>query len=191
MRYFPAMLLLVAPIALSAQAIRLSNPSFEDTPRDATVPQGWLPCQSGTTPDILPGYWGVYTAASDGETYVGLITRPNGTWESIGQRLTAPLLKNVCYSLSLDLAHADTYAGYAGAIRLRVWGGDLKCVKRQLLWESPVIDNTDWKTFAIRFVPKQDFRYILLEAFYQEDPFSFAGNILIDGISVIRPCDKT
>jgi hypothetical protein len=191
MRWFLSMLWLVAPVVLAAQAIRLSNPSFEDTPRDATVPQGWLPCAPGTTPDILPGFWGVYTTASDGETYVGLITRPNGSWESIGQRLTAPLLKNACYAFSLDLAHADTYAGYSGAIRLRVWGGDLKCIKRQLLWESPVIDDTAWTTFDIRFVPKQDLRYITLEAFYQDDPFSFAGNILIDRISTIRPCDKT
>lgn len=179
------------PALLAAQSIAPANASFEDAPRDATVPQGWMPCQEGTTPDILPGFWGVYTAASDGETYVGLITRPNGTWESIGQRLQAPMLRDVCHGFSIDLAHSDAYAGYDGPIRLRIWAGSLKCQKAQLLWESPVIRHTEWKTYPIRFTPKADYRYILLEAFHTENEFSYPGNILIDRISPIKPCDKT
>ena len=45
-----------------------------------------MPCEDFTTPDILPGFWGEYNEANHGETYVGMITRANGTYESIGKR---------------------------------------------------------------------------------------------------------
>ena len=46
--------------------ILLDNPSFEGEPKDATTPIGWLECEKGTTPDILPGFWGVYLQPYDG-----------------------------------------------------------------------------------------------------------------------------
>lgn len=175
----------------TAQGIELFNPSFEGEPQDATVPQGWLACKEGTTPDILPGYWGVYLEPNDGETYVGLITRQNNTWESIGQRLSATLVKDQCYEWALDLAHADTYSGYNGPIRLRVYIGKLKCQPDQLIYESPLIGHLDWKTYSFRFTPNEDCRYILLEAFHSEAPFEYQGNILLDRLRLIKACDKT
>ncbi len=177
--------------SIYSQIIELSNPSFEDTPADATTPQGWMPCSEGSTPDILPGYWGVYSPSSDGQTYVGLITRHNGTWETIGQRLPATLEKGVCYDWYLDLAHSDVYSGYDRPIRLRVWISSLKCQKDQMIYESPLIEHLDWKTYRIKFTPKEDYRYILLEAYYSDKPFSYQGNILIDRLREIRVCDRT
>jgi hypothetical protein len=60
---------LLLSLSLKAQTIELFNPSFEEEAQDATTPQGWSACKEGTTPDILPGFWGVYTMPSDGETY--------------------------------------------------------------------------------------------------------------------------
>lgn len=176
---------------ISGQQIELSNPSFEGEPRDATIPQGWMGCKEGTTPDILPGYWGVYTEPSDGDTYVGLITRANNTWESIGQRLSETLKKGNCYSWSFDLAHSDTYSGYNGPVRLRIWISKLKCQKDQMIYESPLIEHYDWKSYHIKFTPDADYRYIMLEAFHKEEEFSYQGNILIDRLRAIKGCDKT
>lgn len=176
---------------LAAQHIEIANPSFDGEPSDATVPQGWMPCKEGTTPDILPGYWGVYNEPSDGETFLGLITRQNNTWESIGQRLPAPLLKGNCYAWSLDLAHSDTYSGYNSPIKIRVWISKNKCGKDQLIYESPLIEHTDWKTYSIKFIPKEEYRYIQLEAFHTEEVFSWEGNILIDHLRPILGCDRT
>ncbi len=183
-------LLLPASI-LSAQRIDIANASFEGEPADATVPQGWMACQKGTTPDILPGYWGVYDEASDGNTYVGLITRDNGSWETIGQRLPQPLVKGQCYTWSMDLAHSATYSGYSGPLRLRVYASKLKCRKDQLIYESPLIEHTEWKTYHLKFNPKEDYRYILLEAYHADPPFSYKGNILLDRLRPITSCDKT
>ena len=59
---------------LSAQ-IFFDNASFEGNPEDATMPTGWHHCLDGTTPDLLPGPWGVIKEAYDGDTYLGLISR--------------------------------------------------------------------------------------------------------------------
>jgi hypothetical protein len=119
--------------------ITLSNPSFEGEPIDATVPKGWLPCKEGTTPDILPGFWGVYNEPADGRSYMGLITREDGTWESVGQKLEAPLEKGGCYTFTCELAHSNTYAGYNIPLKLRIWGSATPCGKQELLAETKTI----------------------------------------------------
>jgi len=41
--------------------ITVTNAGFDDTPSDATVPQGWSACAWLTTSDILSGYYtGLY-----------------------------------------------------------------------------------------------------------------------------------
>ncbi|MCB0682774.1 MAG: hypothetical protein KDC32_18010, partial [Saprospiraceae bacterium] len=68
MRRLPllALALLLGSVSGIAQ-IPFQNPSFEgDEPQDATVPAGWFPCKEGTTPDILPGVWGVHTEPAEG-----------------------------------------------------------------------------------------------------------------------------
>ncbi len=164
------------------------NPSFEGKPQDATVPVGWLACEPGSTPDILPGVWGVYQEAAHGATCVGLITREDGTWESIGQRLEAPLEKGQCYRFYLSLSTAKTYAGYGQPIKLRIWGGAEKCVKQQLLWESPLISHQHWVRYSVEFTTLLTVHYIILEAFHKEGIFSHKGNVLIDHLSVIMKC---
>lgn len=175
----------------TSQVIEMSNPSFEDEPRDATVPQGWMICKEGSTPDILPGYWGVYNEPSDGDTYIGLITRGNGTWEDVSQRLSATLEKGNCYSWSLDLAHSDTYSGYNGPLKLRVWISKLKCQKDQMIFETPLIEHLEWQSYNIKFTPDDNYRYILIEAYHSEKAFSYEGNILIDRLRPMKPCDRT
>ncbi len=178
-------------LILQAQKIELSNSSFEGEPRDATVPQGWMGCKEGTTPDILPGYWGVYSDPSDGNTFVGLITRQNNTWETIGQRLPSILKKGICYSFSLDLAHSDTYSGYNNPLRLRIYISESKCGMDQLIFESPLIEHLDWKSYQVKFTPEKDYRYIHIEAYHDQRPVEYKGNILIDRIRPIMNCDRT
>lgn len=184
------LLSLVCLAQTPAKAIYWQNPSFEGEPQDATVPIGWVACEALTTPDILPGVWGVYLEASDGETYTGLITRNNNTWESITQRLSKKINTKECYSFNVDLARAATYSGYNGALKLRVWGSTNKCTKDQLLYESPLIKHTFWKQYKCNFTAEQPIRYIIIEAFYEESGFSYEGNILIDNLSPLQSCPR-
>lgn len=186
------LLLLAASVSLPAQNIvRLVNPSFEGKPQDATVPMGWHKCAHGSTPDILPGVWGVYTEAAEGETYMGLITRSDGSYESIGQRLSTALPVGECYRFSIDLAHSGAYAGHNKPIKLRIWGADRKCRKTQLLLETDLVKHRQWKTYPARFtVEDRAIHYIILEAYYSDEPFSVEGNILLDNMTPIRLCPR-
>ena len=180
-------IILVFAIVANAQ-ITVINPSFEDEPSDATTPQGWSPYDNMTTPDIFPGFWGVYNEPSHGETYVGIITRENGTFESFGQRLTGTLEAKFCYYSEIDLAHSIIYSGYNKAIKLRIYLGSDSSSKDQLIFESPTIDHMNWKTFKFDFYPDKNYDYIILEAFFKEGVFSHKGNILIDNLRPILRC---
>ncbi len=172
--------------------ISLDNPSFEGEAQDATMPMGWLECKDGTTPDILPGHWGVYTEPSDGDTFMGLITRDNGEWESVGQRLSQPMKSGMCYSVKIDLAHSNTYSGYNQPVCLRIWGGKNRCGRSQLLATSEVVSHTDWVTYEFFLNPKSQVNYIILEAYFPGNHIKkgHKGNILIDNCSEIEVCDR-
>ena len=168
----------------------IDNTSFEGTPADATMPAGWFAGTKGTTPDILPGYWGVYTEPEDGDSYVGMITREDGSYESISQRLTGKVIEGSCYSMSLYMAFSDNYTGYNNPIHLRIWMSDIKNERQQLIYTSPLIKSEDWKKFNFDFTPETDKYYIILEAYISDEPKAHKGNILIDKISPIYFCNR-
>ncbi len=184
-------LILLFGVLLSAQDIRLANASFEDEPADATMPQQWNSCKRGSTPDIMPGYWGVYMEPTDGESYVGLITREDGSYESIGQKLDSPFLENECYKFTIDLARSNTYANYNLPIRLRIWGGTTRCSRDQLLVETKTIKHLDWQTYPLQFTAKKTYPYIIIEAYYAKGVyFPYNGNILLDNFTVFKKCPR-
>ncbi len=186
MKWFGSIFFVLLFSSVQGQCI-LENPSFEDTPSDAMVPHGWMMCNPATTPDILPGFWGVNQRPSEGRTYVGLITRGNGTFESIGQRIHPELLPSECYRFTLDLAYSPLYAGYNTPIHLRVYISETKCKEGELIFDSGPVKNTSWKRKEIKFTPKLKSKYIRIEA-YSTKPAQ--GNILIDRISPITICNR-
>ena len=181
---------IVIAATISEAQVGLMNPSFEDTPADATVPSGWHACNERSTPDILPGFWGVYDEASSGQTYLGLIVRSDGSVESVGQRLYQSLPANECYSFTFHSAHSITYAGYDDFIKLRVWMGTAKCQRSRLIFESDYIEHRDWKRYTVSFTTNIDDRYIVLETYSPKDRGTVMGNVLIDHISPFRPCNR-
>ena len=167
----------------------LKNPSFEGEAADATTPDDWMVCLSRSTPDILPGPWGVEIEAEDGETYVGLITREDGSTEHITQRIRPGLKRGQCYEFGVRLAHSDIYAGYTEPIQLRIWIGDKKCKRTQMIFDSPLIDNEEWRTFPLEFVPDQKAKYLFIEAIYPQTKENIKGNILIDHLQ-LKICNR-
>lgn len=195
--------LLAATTMVFSQEITLRNASFEGIPQHSTTPAGWYDCgQSGESPpDIHPsGEFQVTKTAAHKNTYVGLVTRDNDTWEGIGQRLSAPMKAGQCYSFSVSLARSEKYISltkttrvlenFNNPIRLRIWGGTSYCSKKQKLAESVTIKHTSWKNYTFEFTPKQNYNYIFLEAFFEPSLFPYNGNILVDECSALIPCDK-
>ena len=174
----------------STAQITLSNKSMEGQPADATMPTGWFAQSEGTTPDILPGYWGVYTEPDDGDTYIGLITRQDGSFESIGQRLEQTIQEGQCYKFKLSLAHSDNYSGYNKPVHLKVWLGSKNKSRDQLIFLSPLIDHLDWEKYSIEFKADSNFDYLIIEAFISEEPSNHKGNILIDNLTPIYDCHR-
>lgn len=188
-RYFLLIQVFLLSCSLNAQ-VYVKNGFFEGEPQDATVPSGWHICAPGSTPDILPGPWGVFLEPSEGETYIGMITREDGSYESIGQRLSEPLQPGQCYELKVDLAYSRIYAGYKGSLRLRIWGGLSRCGQDLLLFESPEIDHGDWRTYTAKFTADAALQYIVIEAYSPAGGKKHTGNILIDKLQGIGLCTR-
>ncbi len=205
-------------LGISAQfdTITLRNPSFEDTPRkggyyqNAVADQrnnikGWFDCgiinfNLETAPDIHPSdYWSNTKQSSHGNTYLGMVTRDNDSWESVSQELPSPLKAGQCYSFSLELSKSERYISgsrlnaedkpkynYTTPSVFRLWGGYGYCGTVELLAESVPVKNSKWKTYTFKLSPKANYKYITFEAFYKVPVvFPYNGHVLIDNCSQI------
>ena len=193
----------------------LSNPSFEDVPRQNHSPTGWFDCGfSGESPvDVHPqtlifpdsgGYFKVNAPAFDGNTYVGMVVRDNDTYEAISQRIIGgPLKAGKCYTFSIYMSRSEKYVSiskttskeenYITPAKLRIWGGFSYCNRGEVLAESAPVTKTEWLQYNFRFEPKKDHAFIVLEAYYKTPVlFPYNGNILLDmaGKIVPVPCDN-
>lgn len=200
------------PYYAQQEGIRLRNPSFEDNPKRGGEAlegiMGWYDCGRDnfpleTPPDIHPnGYWENNLPASDKRTYLGMVVRDNGTYESVSQRLDSVLVAGRCYRFSINLAKAERYisrtrttgleANYTTPIVLRIWGGLGYCDEKELLAESAPVNNTSWQINTFEFTPKSNIKSITFSAYYKTPTFiPYNGNLLVDGASeIVRiPCD--
>jgi hypothetical protein len=192
--------------------ILLMNPSFEDIPHrgsPATTIKMWDDCGFNTfpgesPPDIHPvpkGAWGVSKQPHDGFSYLGLVVRANGTYESVGQRLFTPLRAGTCYSLTAMMTQSDTYKSvtvetvkngtlalenFTQPVKVIVWGGQYTCEKLEVLAESSEVANQEWQPFQMILSPHNNYTYITIEAFYSNsNEKKLNGHVLIDNLSPI------
>lgn len=195
----------------SQQVIKLENPSFEDFPQHSRPPIGWTNCGffDESPPDVQPsGAWGVFWPAMDGNTYLGMVTRENDTYESVGQRMNGILWAGTCYQMSFFLCKSPVYfsgvnlgdgnesrrspvRNFVTPIKLRIWGGNDMCHKEELLGETGLVTNNEWERYYVKLSPKRgNYRYIFLEAYYETPVFfPYNGNVLVDDASDIVALD--
>lgn len=178
---------------ISAQFIE--NPSLEGVPAESRVPVNWSTCADKSNPDTQPGFWGVKTQPSHGNSYVSLVVRGNlgpnaNKTEDIQTFLKEPLVQDNCYRLSFDAAFSETFGhdswsgwiSYDKEAKLRVWGGNIECDKRELLYESNAITNLEWETHTIPIkVTNTSLNYLIFEAQYVSSDTYF-GNVLLDHV---------
>lgn len=193
-------------IFAQSDTIYLKNPSFEGIAREEWLPKNWQDCgfEGESAPDTQPcDAADVQKKAVHGDTYIGMVTRDNDTWESIGQQLEKPLQKGQCYVFKLSLCQTAAYNSlsqgggekviYDKPVKLLIWGGQTACDRMEKLAETNPVSNTNWLDYVFTFQPTADYEFIKLEAYY-DNPLSLAynGNILIDKASPIIPvpCDS-
>lgn len=188
----------VFALGLPSYAQIVPNASFEGPPQENVPPEHWTPCHEFSTPDTQPGFWEVTKGASDGDTYIGLVTRGNlgpfaNNNEDIEVRLATPLIQGVQYPFRIYLALSEnwghdidfgaTFLRYDTPAKLQVFGASSSCNPQELLWESPTIDHTDWRSYTMILTPQNsDAGYLFLQANYV-DGSTYFGNVLVDNIS--------
>lgn len=200
---------LLTTLNLSAQfvdgLIFFNNPSFEDMPRNSSPPRGWTNCgpPGETPPDVHPDpefAFQVGMAAQHEQTFLGMVTRDTETFESVGQQLSQSMRAGQCYRFDIQLARSRVYlsmsratgqpTNYVTPIKLRVFGGYSVCDRAQLLGESELVSNFNWRGYSIKLSPEDDFTHIVLEAYYQQPALvPYNGNILLDNAQPLRPID--
>ena len=185
-------------VRVDTPSIKLENSSFEAALFGNSV---WFDCGFAreNPPNVLPNdKFQMTTKAFDQSKYLGLVTRDNNTWDGIGQRLKTRLLANVVYTFSLYACKSSIYtyknldtnklSNYKKPVTLRIWGGSGYCAKEELLVETQVIDNEEWKKCEFSIKPKSSTGHILIEAFYKVPTlFPYNGNVLIDNLSDFVP----
>lgn len=203
LRLLATLCLLLAGIVLYAQKgmIVLRNASFEDQPSHSQTPKEWIDCgfPGESEPDTQPSdEFGVTMRPFDGFTYLGMVVRDNSTWERVSQRLSSPMEGGKCYEFSIHMAKSFAYlsqsrttderVNYVRNAKLRIYGGNSPCDRQQLLAESELVKDFDWKRFTFTLSPKDNYTFITFEAFYQTpNLFPYNGNILLDNASAIVP----
>ncbi|MFK8057603.1 MAG: hypothetical protein AB8F78_15870 [Saprospiraceae bacterium] len=180
----------------------LTNPSFEDTPRQNQALKGWEDCgQSNESPvDVHGSYpdstlFGVKEHAEHGETFLGMVVRDNGTYEGVSARLLQPLLKDTAYKLTVMVKQSPTYhsvsrstnkpMNYDQPVLLEIWGGLVHCQKITLLAEYKVDNQDDWTETTFYFTPERNIRYLGLYARHT-NKFYDNGNALLDNLQIVK-----
>jgi hypothetical protein len=196
-------LLSLTPWLVQAQTeyVVFENPSFEDRPASARPPKGWNDCGfPGNTPaDTQDGsglIFDVDEQAQQGETYLGMVTRDDGTYERVGQTLSKPLEKGKTYRFFIWLCQAQSYtsmsqvsrqtASFTNPVVLRVWGGDAFCDLDQLLFTSTPVKYSIWQRYEVVIRPTRSYKFLAFEAYYAHDNVLTNGNLLLDNLSAIE-----
>jgi hypothetical protein len=186
------------------EVVKFTNPSFEGKPGSGELPESkehqslkWINIAPNeqSPPDTQPGSFGCTKKAFEGKTYLGMVVRDNGTKEAICQKLTDTLKEDVEYAFEITLAKSEIYlsksqlkvieVNYDKPCILKIWLGTNYGEKKQLIYQSIPIKNTEWKKYKVEFSPNEDFRYISFEVDFENEDEFYSGNMLIDDLSDI------
>ncbi|TAE58349.1 MAG: gliding motility-associated C-terminal domain-containing protein, partial [Bacteroidetes bacterium] len=172
----------------------MGNSSFEGPLIQGHIPDPWRNiCTLTSTPDIQPGFLNVTAPPQDGNSYIQLLCRRDGTNEGLYQRLTdgAPqdsFIPGHSYYFEAWIA-AYRHEGYNfnDPARLQLWlsnHADQPCQNNILAWQSPPIQHTDWQPYLIFFTlpPGQYYDVIQFESAHPDDVF-VNGNVMLDNLS--------
>jgi hypothetical protein len=171
------------------QTVPLINAGLEAPYQETFRMNGWQIWGDGATPDIQPGQWGVTKAPLQGRSYVGLITREDGTREGMYQALSEPLQAGKCYYLDLALARHPEYAGFRLPLSLRLRGRNGLGGPVIDLALSPLVTHEKWVRYTMEFTLSRNIDQLILEASYAPGcTVPYRGNILIDDLSELKPC---
>lgn len=202
------------------QEIRLENPSFEGKPTTGIISlsmgyrsdflESWEDCgliffPTASPPDVHGLFSNKYSTEQksipEGNTYLTLVTRKDGSFESISQELYRPLIKDSIYYLTIQLSQSNSYLSHTDDNRineinfvepciLEIWGGDDFCSDNELLYRSVPVDHCKWKRYKIYITPKEDVSFLTFAASHSDQDSPEYSNLCLDNLSAIELISK-
>lgn len=158
------------------------------------APPEWLACDSVSTPDTqpFPPHRLEQKSASHGTGFMSLVCRgeyrdfmehPPGSYEGAWQRLTEPLLAGETYCLALDLAFPgeNSLNGGQRPPVVRIFGGDARGRRVELLWTSPVVGHLSWRTYLSYLRPGRTHASLVIECHFAP-PAAHWGAVVVDNL---------
>jgi len=166
----------------------ITNPSFEGPDGIELIPSDWFAgCGVLNTPDTQPGWWNVENKPKDGNGYINLLYKEDGTTESVYQKLAKPLPAGSCFLIEIYLAQAcqDSISGlypydlnHPGDLIIR--GSETYgCGNGQILGYFEEVKNCKWRKYSAVFQAWTEINYVYLE-FSKGYSIFLNGSILID-----------
>ncbi len=166
----------------------IKNGSFEGPDGIEVIPPDWeAGCGIMNTPDTQPGWWNVENTPQDGNSYLDLLYKEDGTTESVYQKLENPLPQGSCFLIEIYLAQAcqDSLSNLyhfglnnPGDLIIR-GSSDYGCANGQILAKFEQVNNCDWQVYYAVFQAEFEINYIYLE-FDKGASTSDDGSVLID-----------
>jgi hypothetical protein len=147
-------------------------------------------------------FWGITRNPSHGKSFISLVVRETDTFEGISQKLEKPLETDKCYELKIDISKSyvmqsqvmsnpETQNFNTDAL-LNISFHNTLCGSSTYKTKSKPINHSDWKTYKFQFQPKEDYRFITLNAFWETPVLmAYNGNILLDNLSHIKEIECT
>jgi hypothetical protein len=190
----PILLPFVA-FAQNNNVINIENPSYEGYPSPSATAEGWFFCGSEreTPPDIQPGSFGVKNEAKDGNTYAGIVTRDNGTFESLKFNLSEPTKKEQCYEWTFFISQSKDYESisrktlrnvmFIYPVNIVIYGTKNKrnCEKLEVLVRYDSIYNVDkWTKLKVRFKTEKAYNSIVISVQSLDLSKPRNGHVLLD-----------
>lgn len=181
-------LLFQATIPHSFSQNYITNPGFEGPDGIEVIPEDWFAgCGTMNTPDTQPGWWNVENKPYEGNSYINLLFKEDGTTESVYQKLAAPLQAGACYMIEIQLAQAcqDSLSNlfpydlnHPGDLIIR-GSTTYGCSNGQILASFQQVSNCKWKTYYAIFQADSNLNYIYVE-FTKGTSLFQNGSVLID-----------
>lgn len=188
-------------------SIVLKNNSFESVkyPRGIPSLESWVDC-SGINFPLHKGLvinsnkhgamFNIQHRAKEGNVFITLSTRGNGSYESIAQKLERPLKSGENYKVSLNVSSSenllsqvinlgDSLVRFDALTKIELWASNEIC-KYEVKLAEQLIDHTlDWKIVEFYFKADAELTHLIIRAYFAEEVLHKHGNILLDKISNI------
>jgi len=198
-------------VVLDSSVNLITNPSFEGKSQIGNVFEphilpGWEDCGaiqfSQNTPFDVHGvrtnFWGVTRAPSHGSTFIGLVTREDGSYESVMQKPKEKLVHSSLYYLQFDIAldnnyesrtitHRHSAQSFTAKVNVELWLGDQACEGEQLIYRSDESEFLSWQTHKLVFRPEKSYDYLIIKATHLDSPAN--GHILLDNFQYLQRID--